>query len=145
MNPRDYDINELEGGEPFKAGSGSRQAGSSAADDVLRSNQYRELMQLEAMTDDLQKPYLRSLPDSYSAEVVIFEWLEYLVGMAGFKGTLEALRYYRSIGWITDDIERALGEYLRSFDEPNLNESSGLNRSNHQLSLVYVAKLAAMD
>lgn len=145
MNPRDYDLNELEGGEPLNGGDGSPRAGPSPADDVMRSNQYRQLMQYEAMTDDLEKPYLRSLPDSYSAEVVIFEWLEYLVGMAGFKGALEALRYYRTIDWLTEDIEESLAGYLRSFDDPNHNDSSGLSRSDHQLSLVYVAKLAAMD
>ena len=145
MNPRDYDLNELEGGESLEPGNGSTRTETAPADDVVRSNQYRELMQLEAMTDGLEKPYLRSLPDAYSAEVVIFEWLEYLVGMAGFKGALEALRYYRTIGWVTDDIEDALADYLRSFDDPNINEPSGLRRSDHQLSLVYVAKLAAMD
>lgn len=145
MNPRDYDLNELEGGESLEPGNGSGRSETSPADDVVRSNQYRELMQLEAMTDGLEKPYLRSLPDAYSAEVVIFEWLEYLVGMAGFKGALEALRYYRTIGWVTDDIEDTLADYLRSFDDPNLSDPSGLRRSDHQLSLVYVAKLAAMD
>lgn len=145
LNPRDYDLGELEGREAAGTDNGSTHASEVAPDEILQSNQYRELMQLEAMTDDLEKPYLNSLPDAYAAEVVIFEWLEYLVGMAGFKGALEALRYYRTIGWVTADIEDALGDYLRSFDDPKRKDPSGLSRADHQLSLVYVAKIAAID
>ena len=145
MNPRDYDLDELDGGGSFDAGNGSSGEGRVTADDVVHSNQYRELMKLEAMSDGLEKPYLSNLPDAYSGEVEVFEWLEYLVDMAGFKGALEALRYYRTIGWITEDVEETLVDYLRSFDDPQLTSPSGLSRADHQLSLVYVAKLTAMD
>lgn len=145
INPRDYDLGELEGGETVGRETAAERESNVAPDDIVGSNQYRELMQLEAMTDSLEKPYLDALPDAYAAEVVIFDWLEYLVGIGGFKGALEALRYYRTIGWLTNDIEDILGDYLRSFDDPKRNDPSGLGRADHQLSLVYVAKLAAID
>lgn len=154
MNPNDYDPDELRGaGEPpegvFLGGSGAGGGGSGAppirADEVLQSNQYRELFLLERTTGEggLEKPYLDSLPQSYAAEVTVFEWLEFLVDKAGFRGTMDALRYYRSIEWLTDDAESRLREYLTSFDEGG--DGADLDRSDHLLSLVYLARLAAMD
>lgn len=127
-------------GSPHRRGGGSI-----GSDEVLRSNQYRELFLLEQATDrgDLEKPYLLGLPGSYVAEVVVFEWLEFLVDRAGFRRTLDVLRYYRSIDWLTEDAENRLREYLQSFDGGGAD--GRLDRSDHLLSLVYIARLAAMD
>ena len=153
MNPNDYDPNELRGageapGGAFlgaTGGAGADGTGPMAADEVLQSNQYRELFLLERATgeDGLEKPYLASLPQSYAAELVIFEWLEFLVDRTGFRRTLDVLRYYRSIEWLTDETEARLREYLQSFDDGGSDD--GLDRSDHLLSLVYIARLAAMD
>lgn len=153
MNPNDYDPNELrnagdDADGAFLGGPGGRGADGSGplgADEVLQSNQYRELFLLERTTgaDGLEKPYLPTLPQSYAAELLIFEWLEFLVDRTGFRRTLDALRYYRSIDWLAEDTENRLREYLQSFDDGGSDE--GLDRSDHLLSLVYVARLAAMD
>ena len=153
MNPNDYDPNELRGAGDDPTGSflgaggdsGTAGIGPMAADEVLQSNQYRELFLLERATgeDGLEKPYLASLPQSYAAELVIFEWLEFLVDRTGFRRTLDVLRYYRSIEWLTEETETRLREYLQSFDDGGNDE--GLDRSDHLLSLVYIARLAAMD
>ena len=163
MNPRNYDIDELQdiAGESLPGmgheGSDARRlsrdgsdgpagpgSGRARADDVARSNQYRELMLLEGAIDDLEKPYLDALPASYAAELVVFEWLEFLVETAGFKHALRTLRYYRTIDWLDERTEARLGEYLRSF-EGGGSEPRGMDRSDHVLSLVYIARLAAMD
>ena len=154
INPNDYDPNELRNaGEDRDGGvflGESREETSSGpspvrANEVLQSNQYRELFMLEQVTDDggMEKPYLDSLPRSYAAELVVFEWLEFLVDRTGFRRTLDVLRYYRSIDWITADAEAHLREYLQSFDGGGNEER--LDRSDHLLSLVYIARLAAMD
>lgn len=153
MNPNDYDPNELRdtGEDPegmFLGGSRegvSGGPGPMGADDVLRSNQYRELFLLERVSGDgdMEKPYLDSLPRTYAAELVVFEWLEFLVDKTGFRRTLDVLRYYRSIDWITDEAETHLREYLQSFDGGG--NAERLDRSDHLLSLVYIARLAAMD
>lgn len=152
MNPNDYDPNELRNAGEDTDGmflGGSRDEvsdgpGSLGADEVLRSNQYRELFLLEQVSGEggMEKPYLDTLPRSYAAELVVFEWLEFLVDRTGFRRTLDVLRYYRSIDWITDDAESHLREYLQSFDEGANDER--LDRSDHLLSLVYIARLAAM-
>ena len=151
MNPNDYDPNELrDAGEApdgvfLGGGEGPTGAGPLGADEVLESNQYRELFLLERTTGEggLEKPYLDGLPQSYAAEMVVFEWLEFLVDRTGFRRTLDVLRYYRSIDWITEAAENRLREYLQSFDDGGSEER--LDRSDHLLSLVYIARLAAMD
>jgi archaellum component FlaD/FlaE len=153
-NPNDYDPNELRSAEeeperPFLGALGDDGPGGGSgppgAEEVLRSNQYRELFLLEQTSGEggLTRPYLSSIPQSYAAEMIVFEWLEFLVDKTGFRRTMDVLRYYRSIEWITDEVEARLREYLTSFDDTGA--SADLDRSDHLLSLVYVARLAAMD
>lgn len=166
MNPHDYDPNELRGGatddEPESAflgavggdgdvgsgGGGGASVGGGkplGGQGITDSNLYRELFLLEQTSSDgrLTRPYLASLPQSYAAEMIVFEWLEFLIDKTGFRRTMDVLRYYRSIEWITDDVESRLREYLTSFDDTGaLGE---LDRSDHLTSLVYLARLAAMD
>jgi len=152
-NPHDYDPNELRGAsEPpdgvfLGSGDNGEVTGRSplGADDRTRSDQYRELFLLQQTSGEggLTRPYLDSLPQSYAAEMVVFEWLEFLVDEAGFRRTLDVLRYYRSIEWITEGVEALLRDYLSSFDDTGPGDD--LDRSDHLRSLVFVARLAAMD
>ncbi len=115
------------------------------AADALRSNQLEQLFlhQSAMVTEEMTKPYLGSLPQKYAAERVIFDWLEFLVLKGGFKRTMDALRYYRTIEWITPDVEDALQDYLVGFTEDGQG-SHDLDVDDHQLSLLYVARLASM-
>lgn len=156
INPRDYDPGELKdlarehdlsvGGWATDSTDG-RGPSSTRTDEALRSGQYRELLLLEGMARgrDLSKPYLSALPETYAAEMVTFEWLEFLLEKAGFKRTLDALRYYESIGWLSEAVARRLQEYLRCLDEPPAEETTAFDRSDHVLSLIYAARLSLMD
>jgi flagellar protein FlaE len=168
INPRDYDLNELremarkrgdidpediEGSESDPAELGldalaeaaGGSGGSAAAGDSLRSGLYRELLPLLGSSDDVEKPYLRHIPDSYAAEFVVFEWLEFLLLHAGYKGATDALAYYESIDWLTEDAESTLNDYLLGIDENAGSGDSDLTVDDHLLSLVYVAKLVGMQ
>ncbi|WP_372911493.1 FlaD/FlaE family flagellar protein [Salinigranum sp.] len=116
------------------------------AADALRSNQLEQLFlhQSAMVAEEMTKPYLDSLPQKYAAERVIFDWLEFLVLKGGFKRTMDALRYYRTIQWITPDVEDALQDYLVGFTEDGQG-SHDLDVDDHQLSLLYVARLASMS
>ncbi|MBV0924658.1 flagella E [Halomicroarcula limicola] len=163
INPRDYDLDELrkiarqrgdrengnglgEGGIPdpgdldvgLEDGDEEVVAGSS-----LRSGLYRELLPFLA-GDSQEKPYLGTLPETYAAEFVVFEWLEFLLMHSGYQGADEALAYYESIDWITEEVEADLSDYLLGIDESATNDGNDLSVDDHMLSLVYVAKLAAM-
>mgnify|MGYP000501254610 CR=1 FL=1 len=152
INPRDYDPGELQ--EMLDEGSmpGARNGGEGEFEwasvppsgEALASNQYRELFMLQSMgSGEDGKPYLAELPGDYGAELVIFEWLDFLISKAGLKATLEALRYYESVGWLSEAVAEDLEEYLLGLDAPDDAEAD-LDREDHSLSLVYVARLAAM-
>lgn len=167
INPRDYDLDELRkmarerGDEPRSApreegadestspdvGSGfspMEESTPSPSRDRFESGLYRELLPLEAGADGLQKPYLSALPETYAAEFVVFEWLEFLLGNFGFKGANEALQYYESVGWITEDVESTLHDYLLGIEDVSGGEQYDLDTDDHKLSLVYIARLVSM-
>ncbi|PSQ21726.1 flagella E [Halobacteriales archaeon QS_9_67_15] len=123
INPRDYDLNEL-------------REMARKRDDVDRD---------DPRSENLEKPYLRGVPDTYAAEFVVFEWLEFLLMHAGYQGAAEALQYYESIDWITEDVAGQLNDYLLGIDENGSSEGSDLDVDDHMLSLVYVAKLTGMQ
>jgi flagellar protein FlaE len=168
INPKDYDLDELRkmarerGSSDASVGedSGRPDPGSDAdpaemdwdsvggtpgtpSNDPFRARLYRELLPLAGGQSDTEKPYLPALPETQGAELLIFEWLEFLLAKGGFKGATEALTYYEDVDWITEDVESTLGDYLLGIDEPS-GEASTLDVDDHLLSLVYVAKLLAM-
>lgn len=150
LNPRNYDLDELRrmagnGGDEFQFGVQPRR-GPEGAEAILRSNQQRELALLDQVAPDAtrSKPYLTEPPSTYAAEVLVFEWLEYLVAKVGFQRAAAALSYYASIGWITDEAQAALREYLRGVGGGDEGGGDRLDMDDHLLSLIYVARLSAM-
>ena len=125
----DTDVRERPRGRPGKA---------------LRENQLEQLLVHEtAASGELSKPYLTALPDAYAAERLIFDWLEFLVLKGGYKRTMDALRYYHTVGWLTDDVEVELRDYLVGFSG-EVSDTETYDVADHHLSLVYIARLASM-
>ncbi|MFB6074629.1 MAG: FlaD/FlaE family flagellar protein [Haloarculaceae archaeon] len=156
INPRDYDLDELrrmarERGpddglgddlDPADLDLAMDEGETPAAGDSFRAGLYREL--LPFLGDGVEKPYLQSLPETYAAEFVVFEWLEFLLMHSGYQGADDALDYYASVDWITEAVQSDLSEYLRGIDEAGANNGEELDVDDHMLSLVYVAKLYSM-
>ncbi|WP_254271776.1 FlaD/FlaE family flagellar protein [Haloarcula marina] len=162
INPRDYDLDEL---RKMARQRGDRNGGlgddeevpdpsnldiglEGGDDEVLagssfRAGLYRELLPFLS-GESAEKPYLASLPETYAAEFVVFEWLEFLLMHSGYQGADQALDYYESIDWITEDVQSDLSDYLLGIDESATNDDNELSVDDHMLSLVYVAKLTAM-
>jgi flagellar protein FlaE len=84
------------------------------------------------------KPYIESLPENVSTEVMTVEWLEYLVDEVGIRGTVRALDYYETIGWLTEEAVEELDEYLAAFEDP---DQEDLSIEHHLRSLDYVEEL----
>ena len=110
---------------------------------ALRENQLEHLLLHETAADGLSKPYLASLPDAYAAERLLFEWLEFLVLKGGFKRTMDALRYYRTVGWLTPDVEADLRDYLVGFSG-DVSGTEAYDVDDHHMSLIYIARLSSM-
>lgn len=161
INPRDYDLDELRKMARERGGDASgtrdvddsdiglssgaeRKTTRSGGTSSFRAGLYRELLPLEA-THDAEKPYLDELPEHYAAENIIFEWLEFLLLHTGYKGATEALDYYESVEWITEDCESILNDYLLGIEEGADTSEADLDIDDHLLSLVYIARLASME
>jgi flagellar protein FlaE len=162
INPRDYDLEEL---RKMARQRGERNGGLADDEDIpdpanlemglgeadeevlagssFRSGLYRELLPFLS-GESQSKPYLAALPETYTAEFVVFEWLEFLLMHSGYQGADAALAYYESIDWITEQVQSDLSDYLLGIDETATNDGNDLSVDDHMLSLVYIAKLTAM-
>ena len=162
INPRDYDLDELRKMARKRGGDagGSASAGetdqpdigdissigpseeTTPSDDSFRAGLYRELLPLQ-VGEDATKPYLESLPEHYAGEHLIFEWLEFLLLHAGYQGAVQAIDYYESVDWLTEECESQLQDYLLGLDDQSGNDPTTLDVDDHLLSLVYIAKLSS--
>jgi len=155
--PGDYDLRELrrladpnrETPEELEDGEGL----PAPPDEVLRHSERNELVRLQSQFSARgvlpEKPYLDALPNQYSTEVVVFEWLDFLINKAGFENTGNALEYYEEVDWITESVRESLREYMRGFSEvesfdPDKPGPADLDVDDHVLSLVYIARLASV-
>lgn len=130
---------------PFdRRGSSTGAVGRDGTDSSIR----RELTRLQGAPSDvpMERPYLKSTPETYEAELTILDWLDPLVAAAGLRGAIDALSYYRSIGWIDESAEEVLGEYARLVAEPGSKDTqSSLDMRDHRRSLTYIARLATLQ
>jgi len=108
--------------------------------------QHERLLELEGIeASDLgQKPYLQSLPDEEGVDEAVFDWLEFLSATGGYEGTLDALARYRTLGWITEDVEEELRGYMLGVGRREGDGLEAFDRSDHLLSFAYVARLVSM-
>lgn len=152
INPRDTDPDDRRTAREAADGRDvealrSRIAGSKTASASVASDQVKELLLLESGTDpaDLERPFLTAIPDQYAGRLTLFEWLEFVLGHAGVRRTLEAIEYYANIGWIAEDVADDLRDHVRAFrDVARSTDTRDLETADHVLSLVYVARLASL-
>ncbi|ADQ67604.1 flagellar protein d/e [Halogeometricum borinquense DSM 11551] len=142
---RSYDGYDFEEVGEFRFDNPVHDRPRGRAGEALRNNQLEQLLihETAAAGGSLEKPYLSSVPKEYAAERVVFDWLEFLVLKGGFKRTMDALRYYHSVDWITEDVETELHDYLIGFSG-NVSDTTEFDVDDHHLSLLYVAQLASM-
>jgi archaellum component FlaD/FlaE len=96
-----------------------------------------------AETDDAT---LAELPETYAADVVIFEWLTALVRTGGTAATLRAISYYDEIGWIDEEVRAHLEDVLSGPDldvhvDPETPPEE-LTAEDHAESYTYIMKLS---
>lgn len=97
--------------------------------------------------DESPKPYLTSLPDTYVGDLLVMEWMEFLVENSDVTDAARAIRYYERIDWVAPDVARTLEEYLVGFGDVNVAEperpgTAELSLSHHLHSLEYVRDLS---
>lgn len=154
LNPREYDPEELRSAARQGDGQNIRELKErlteheQSADEAIRSSQLKQLlfMHSSASEENLQRPYLKSMPGKYAAEITLFEWLEFLLERGGVKRSLDAVDYYESIGWVGEDAAEELRDHVRGFAGPADEEDhSDFEMADHVLSLVFIARLSSME
>jgi archaellum component FlaD/FlaE len=73
----------------------------------------------------------------------VFEWLEELLTAVGRDGTLSALEYYESIGWLSGRSREELEDVASGLSDPGPEAAApSLGIDDHRESLLYIARLA---
>ncbi|MFC4360163.1 FlaD/FlaE family flagellar protein [Halobium salinum] len=96
------------------------------------------------------RPYLRALPSAYAGDLVVMEWLEYLVSESSPTDAARAIRYYENVEWISEGVKEDLLDFLVGFGEIDEGEAlvpgtAELSRSHHTRSLSYINRLDDAD
>ena len=154
LNPREYDPEELRSAARKGDGENIRELKKRlsehehGAEEAVRSAQLKQLlfMHSSASEERLERPYLKTMPGKYAAEITLFEWLEFLLERGGVKRSLQALDYYENVGWIGEEASEQLRDHVRGFAGPaDEEEHTDLEMADHVLSLVFIARLASME
>jgi len=109
--------------------------GATTADAAAAS---RGAAETEADAADDGKPYIGTLPDGFAAELIVVEWLEFLVSEAGVRETARAIDYYEDIDWIDEGVAEDLQSYLRGFEGGG---DGTLTIDHHTQSLEFIGQL----
>ncbi|MFC6615157.1 FlaD/FlaE family flagellar protein [Halopenitus salinus] len=126
------------------AGYGPDRRGTEGFDDGF------EYVDADELQPGRREPYLRSLPAEHVCDLLVMEWLEYLVETADVTDAARAIRYYERIDWISESVAEQLRAFLSGFGQVDRNEvirpgTAVLERSHHTRSLQYVLRLADTD
>lgn len=147
IDPRDYDLDELRGSAPGAVEEPPAPDAETSMPPAARAFERsvaRQLVTLDAEADDLERPYLDSLPASLVAEALVLEWLEFLVLRTGRESVPDALSFYASVGWLSEDAAVALEPYLAGIEDREDGPGDDLGPDDHRVSLAYVARLASL-
>ncbi len=92
------------------------------------------------------RPYLETLPDGFTEELLVLEWVEFLVTESSPQDAYSTVTYYERIGWIGESAGERLRTLIRGHPEADRNlrgsgGPSGLSVEHHLRSLDYVAQL----
>ena len=104
----------------------------------------------EDLADHRRKPYLTELPGDYVGDLLVMEWLEFLVAAGDVTDAVRAVNYYERIEWVGPAAADRLREFLSGFGtvDRNLVDRPGtdhLGRDHHTRSLRYITQLNGAD
>jgi archaellum component FlaD/FlaE len=134
--------------ETASSAGAAETTGAASPDPVVRGSEVTETAEPEQVTQSQNvkeptgKPYLGRVPDGITGDLVVIEWVEYLVGEVGSRGTSEAIRCYETVDWVTEDIADQLEVDLDEFEH---GERGSLAIDHHGQSLEYTDQLNGGD
>ncbi|WP_321112913.1 FlaD/FlaE family flagellar protein [Halorussus salinisoli] len=92
------------------------------------------------------KPYLAELPKGYVSDLVVMEWLEFLVTEFGSEDAVRTIQYYGDIDWISESVEEELLAFMSGFagvDSVDTEKTgpAALEVDDHIQSLTFLSQL----
>ncbi|RBI63978.1 fla cluster protein flaCE [halophilic archaeon] len=92
------------------------------------------------------KPYLERLPSGYLVDLVVMEWLEFLVEEFGAEEAVHTISYYEDIDWIGESVADDLLTFVDGIaDVTDVDEEAGspatLGVDDHIQSLTFMSQL----
>lgn len=105
-----------------------------------------EFVEEDDLSDEPSKPYLTSLPGDYVGDLMVMEWLEFLVEESTTTDAVRAINYYERVEWIDEGVADQLKGFLSGFGDidRNLMDRPGtdhLDLDHHTRSLKYIMQL----
>ena len=105
-----------------------------------------EFVEEDDLSAEPGKPYLTELPGDYVGDLLVMEWLEYLVEESNATDAVRAVNYYERVEWVDGDVAERLKAFLSGFggidrnhvDDPG---TAHLTLDHHTQSLKYVMQL----
>lgn len=91
---------------------------------------------------DIELLPLTQLPNTYTAQQEILDWMEGLLSSSGHQATLDALKYYESIGWLSAECRDQLEDFAEGLKTAGSMDPQPLEVDDHRESLQYIATLA---
>lgn len=137
------EIAEPDAGEEYDDGDSPDQANS---EEVVRPVGYNAADTNGRSAGVLgEKPYLRTLPDGYTTDLVIMQWMSELASYDD-ESAADTIEYYRAIGWIANEVAEELQAYAPGIAAVEIGAdpcpSSTIPFEAHKISLQYIHKLA---
>lgn len=94
---------------------------------------------------DGRRPLLRELPAGCGADLVVMEWVEFLVAVGGRAGARRAIGYYETAGWLGPGVAERLREFVAGLPgDASVADGGGedlLSADHHSTSLTYIDRL----
>ncbi|WP_277554521.1 FlaD/FlaE family flagellar protein [Halobaculum limi] len=105
-----------------------------------------EFVEEDDLSEEPDKPYLTSLPGDYVGDLMVMEWLEFLVEESTTTDAVRAINYYERVDWIDAEVADQLKGFLSGFGDidRNLMDRPGtdhLDLDHHTRSLKYIMQL----
>jgi len=138
------------GGDPAAGRDGSGPRRALGGDPAAASGDAFEYVDNEDLAEHRRKPYLTELPGDYVGDLLVMEWLEFLVAAGDVTDAVRAVNYYERIEWVGPAAADRLREFLSGFGtvDRNLVDRPGtdhLGRDHHTRSLRYITQLNGAD
>lgn len=126
-----------------------QETGSTTSEESDETESSKEGFQFDKTASTINEgTSLESPPSGYLVDVVVLEWMDYMLTEFDARNTVRSINYYQRIGWIGDDMRDYLIEVVMGLSDSQYlyRDEFGtteLTISDHMKSLEYIEELSS--